>query len=97
MFNLHSYRLCPYELILTDLSEEATKLIAQEKNPKGLNANKEIAKAGGSVAKTARNDLENKIGKSVISKSNRLNYKYIDKNFLGNEDEEQKTLEEIVE
>ena len=75
------------ELILTDLSEEATKLIAQEKKPKGLKANKEIAKAGGNVAKTAHFDLDNKIGKSVISKDNRLNYKYIDEGLLENKNE----------
>ena len=76
------------ELILTDLSEEATKIIAQEKKPKGLDANKVIAKLGGNVAKAARTDLENKIGKSVISQNNRLNYKYIDG--------EQKAIEETV-
>ena len=76
------------ELILTDLSEEATKIIAQEKKPKGLDANKVIVKLGGNVAKAARTDLENKIGKSVISQNNRLNYKYIDG--------EQKAIEETV-
>lgn len=66
------------ELILTDLSEEATKMIVQEKNPKGLKENIKVARDGGNVAKTARNDLEQKIGKKVISSSNKLDYQYID-------------------
>lgn len=75
------------ELILTDLSEEATKLISQEKKPRGLKENKEIAKAGGKVAKIARDDLENQVGKSVVSKVNRLNYEYVDEKFLENKSE----------
>ena len=68
------------ELILTDLSEEATKMIAQEKNLKGLKENMRIAKDGGNVAKIAKEDLEQKVGKSVISSDNKLNYQYIEEN-----------------
>lgn len=68
------------ELILTDLSEEATKLIAQEKRPKGLKENIKIARDGGNVAKTARGDLEQKVGKSVVTSGNKLNYQYIEDN-----------------
>ena len=66
------------ELILTDLSEEATKLIAQEKKPKGLKENMKVAKDGGNVAKTARDDLEQKVGKSLVTSNNKLNYEYLD-------------------
>ena len=38
------------------------------------------AKAGGEVAKTARDDLEKKLGESVVSNNNKLNYKYLDDN-----------------
>lgn len=34
---------------------------------------------GGNTAKVARDDLEKKLGKSVISNTNSLNYKYINK------------------
>ena len=67
------------ELILTDLSEEATKLIAEEQGPKGLKENIEVAKDGGDVAKTARDNLERKLGKTVISSDNKLGYKHTDK------------------
>ena len=64
------------ELTLADLGEIATREIAKEKQPYGLVENLEIAKQGGDVARNARIDLESKIGKSIISKNNSLNYKY---------------------
>ena len=66
------------EVILADLGEEATKELAKEHKPFGLKQNKQIAKMGGNTAKVARADLEKKLGKSVITNENRLNYKYID-------------------
>ena len=65
------------EELLTDLGEEATKEFAKEHKPKGLEANKKIAKLGGHAAKAARDDLEKNLGKSVITSNNNLNYKYI--------------------
>ena len=64
------------ELTLADLGEIATREIAKEKQPYGLVENLEIAKQGGDVARNARIDLESKIGKSIITKNNSLNYKY---------------------
>jgi len=66
------------ELILTDLSEEATKRLAQKKRPQGLNENIDIARKGGHVAKVAREDIEKSLGESIVSKDNKLNYKYIE-------------------
>ncbi len=66
------------EVILADLGEEATKELAKEHKPFGLKQNKQIAKLGGNTAKVAREDLEKKLGKSVITNENRLDYKYID-------------------
>ena len=51
------------EIALTDLSEIATRELAKGKRPYGLKQNKEIAKEGGEVAKVARNNLEQKLGK----------------------------------
>ena len=73
------------EVALTDLGEIATRELAKKHRPQGLRANRKIAKAGGEVAKTAREDLEKKLGETVISKKNVLNYKYM----------EQKVLEEM--
>ncbi len=66
------------EIALTDLGEIATRELAKEHKPYGLEQNKVIAKMGGHAAKVAREDIENNLGKSVISNKNNLNYQYID-------------------
>ncbi len=66
------------ELILTDLSEETAKRLAEKHKPRGLDQNKEVARMGGHAAKVAREDIEKKLGESVVTKQNRLNYEYKD-------------------
>lgn len=66
------------EVALTDLGEIATRELAKKHKPQGLKANRKIAKAGGEVAKTARDDLEQKLGETIISKENSLDYKYLE-------------------
>ena len=68
------------EVILTDLGEAATEELVKEHKPKGLEKNKKMARLGGHAAKSARDDLEKNLGKSVITSENNLNYKYIDDN-----------------
>jgi hypothetical protein len=68
------------EVTLTDLGEIATRELAKEHRPYGLKENKKVAQMGGNVAKVARDDLEKKLGKTIISKSNSLKYKYLDTN-----------------
>ena len=70
------------EELLTDLGEEATKELAKQHKPKGLEANKKIAKLGGHAAKSARDDLEKNLGKSIITSENNLNYKYMDEKLI---------------
>lgn len=70
------------EIALTDLGEIATRELAKKHKPQGLKENRKIAKAGGEVAKTARDDLEEKLGETIISKENNLNYKYLEENKL---------------
>ncbi len=66
------------ELILTDLSEEATKRLAAKQRPNGLKENIKVAKMGGHAAKVARDDIEKNLEESVVTKTNKLNYKYIE-------------------
>ena len=66
------------EVTLADLGEIATRELVKEHKPYGLKENREIAKRGGRIAKSTRDNLERELGKSVISKENALNYKYID-------------------
>ena len=68
------------EVALADLGELATRELAKEYKPKGLLQNRKIAKMGGDTAKVAREDLENKLGRSVITNHNELNYEYMDEN-----------------
>lgn len=72
------------ELILTDLSEEATKRLASKKKPHGLKENIEIAKKGGNVAKVAREQLEENLGEAVVTSNNKLNYQYVEDKTLTN-------------
>lgn len=64
------------EIILTDLSEETTKRLAEKHKPQGLEQNKEVARMGGHAAKVAREDIERNLDESVVTKQNRLNYEY---------------------
>ena len=64
------------EIILTDLSEETAKRLAEKHKPQGLKKNKEVARMGGHAAKVAREDIERNLGESVVTKQNRLNYEY---------------------
>ena len=73
------------EVALTDLGEIATRELAKEHKPYGLKENRKIAKLGGHAAKVARDDIEKNLGKSVISKTNALNYKYLEDNKLSKE------------
>ena len=73
------------EVALTDLGEIATRELAKKHKPYGLEQNKQIAKMGGETARVARDDLENKLGESVISNKNVLNYEYVDNKLIENE------------
>ena len=68
------------EVVLTDLGEIATRELAKEHRPFGLEQNKEIAKRGGKIAKITKDSLEKELGRNVVTKNNNLNYKYIEDN-----------------
>ena len=70
------------EIILTDLSEETTKRLSEKHRPQGLEQNKEVARMGGHAAKVAREDIERNLGEPVVTKQNRLNYEYKEKEQL---------------
>ena len=57
------------ELALNILAEASTAEISKQKNPHGFKQNVTVAREGGSVAKVARKQLEEKLGRSVISAS----------------------------
>ena len=64
------------EVVLTDLSEIATRELVNEHKPLGLEQNMSIAQMGGSAAKAARDNIEKNLGKSIITNKNNMKYQY---------------------
>ena len=60
------------ELIFTALAELSTRQIAENTEATGLPANTSAAKAGGRIARGARQQLEDQTGKSVVTGGNYL-------------------------
>ena len=63
------------ELILTTLAETTTKEIHRANDSKGVPRLKDDANAGGQIAGSTRRQIENKIGRPVVSKNNFLENK----------------------
>jgi len=61
-----------WELILTMIGEKATTDITKETDSQGLEECKTSANKGGNIAKRTREDIENSLGKSIISSDNFL-------------------------
>lgn len=66
------------EVALTDLGEIDTRELAKEHKTLWSRKNRKVANMGGNVAKVARDDLEKKLEKTVISSKNTLSYKYLE-------------------
>jgi hypothetical protein len=58
------------ELVLSMLAEATTTEISKEKNPKTFDDSRIIAKQGGVIAGNTRKEIEEKTGKSVVTKQN---------------------------
>lgn len=55
------------ELVLNMLAEASTTEISKKKKPRGVPANRKVARQGGGVAKKARQEIEHQTGESVIT------------------------------
>ena len=62
------------ELLLNALAEETATEISKQRNPEGLSENAGIAKEGAEVAKTAREEVEKRLGHSVVSPEKAIDY-----------------------
>jgi hypothetical protein len=60
------------ELIFTALAELSTRQIAESMEATGMPENKSAAKTGGGIAKKARQELESKTGRKVVTNENYL-------------------------
>ena len=66
------------EIAIINIGELATREIAKNEKPLGLNENRKVARRGGGVAKKTKDFFEEETGSKVLSQSNLLNYQYSD-------------------
>ena len=76
------------EIALNILAEASATEISKQRDPKGFSQQAKVAKEGGSVAKAARNQLESKLGRSVITKDKASDYLLPDTSVDENEKED---------
>ena len=62
------------ELLLNALAEETATELSKQRNPEGLSENAGVAKEGADVAKTARKEVEKRLGHSVISREKAVDH-----------------------
>ena len=62
------------ELLLNALAEESATQLSKERNPKGLAQNAVVAEEGAEVAKTAKEDFEKRLGRSVVTSEKAIDY-----------------------
>ena len=62
------------ELALNTLAEVATTEYSRQSNPKTMTESKRIAKEGGNVARDARQTMEHRLGRSVVSSERASDY-----------------------
>ncbi len=58
------------ETAVNTLAEAVTTELSKKNNPKTFDENRKVAKAGGSVAKKTRIDIERKLGRSIVTSAN---------------------------
>ena len=62
------------ELLLNALAEETATELSKQRNPEGLSENAGVAKEGAEVAKSARKEVEKRLGHSVISREKAIDH-----------------------
>ena len=62
------------ELLLNALAEESATQLSKERNPEGLAQNAVVAEEGAEVAKTAKEDFEKRLGRSVVTSEKAIDY-----------------------
>ena len=62
------------KIALNTLAEASAAELSKQRNPKGFMGQTKVAKDGGSVAKVARQQLEEQLGRTIISKEKASDY-----------------------
>ena len=81
------------ELVLNMLAEVSTREISQSIQPSTFDENRNVARSGGSVTRTAREDLEKRTGKKVITNKNAAQLNQIVTNMIENPTGEESSSE----
>lgn len=81
------------ELVLNMLAEVSTREISQSIQPSTFDENRNVARSDGSVARTAREDLEKRTGKKVITNKNAAQLNQIVTNMIENPTGEESSSE----
>ena len=68
------------ELTLNQLAEVTTTILSRQQKPDTFEKSKKVARQGGQVAKNARQDIEQRIGQSVITPLNAQNKQLLEIN-----------------
>lgn len=58
------------ETAVNTLAEAVTTELSKQRNPKTIEQNRSVAKAGGKVARQTRENIEQQLGRSIVSRSN---------------------------
>ncbi|MDE7091423.1 MAG: Bro-N domain-containing protein, partial [Bacteroidales bacterium] len=66
------------ELALNSLAEASTTELSKSKNPQDMHAHTEVAQEGASIAKGAKEQLEKKLGRAVVSPLNAKGLKEVE-------------------
>ena len=62
------------EILLNSIAEASTTELSKQRNPDGFEEQKQVAVDGAGVARTARNQLEKQLGRTVISNKKASDY-----------------------
>ena len=62
------------ELLLNSLAEETATELSKQRNPEGLVENAHIVKQGAEVAKSARKEVEKRLGRSIVSREKAIDH-----------------------
>ena len=62
------------ELLLNSLAEETATELSKQRNPEGLVENAHVAKQGAEVAKSARKEVEKRLGRSIVSREKAIDH-----------------------
>lgn len=58
------------ETAVNTLAEAVTTELSKQRNPKTIDQNRSVAKAGGKVARQTRENIEQQLGRSIVSRNN---------------------------